>query len=83
VVGNNNYVLCCIFVSLSGDKVLLMTKKVKNLILGAGITGLSTGYHLKHDYLILEKNEIGGLARSKRIKEYTFDFSAHHNKGAN
>ncbi len=54
-----------------------MAKKVRNLILGAGITGLSTGYHLKQDYLILEKNEIGGLARSKRIKGYIFDFSAH------
>ena len=55
-----------------------MAEKVKNLILGAGITGLSAGHHLKRDYLILEKeNNPGGLARSKKIRGYIFDFSAH------
>jgi UDP-galactopyranose mutase len=55
-----------------------MAEKVKHLILGAGITGLSTGLHLKRDYLILEKEDRpGGLARSKKIGGYIFDFSAH------
>lgn len=55
-----------------------MRVKVKNLILGAGITGLSCAYHLGKDYLILERDtQIGGLAKSKRINGFIFDLSAH------
>lgn len=52
---------------------------IKNLILGAGITGLSTAYHLREkDYLLLEKEgSVGGLARSKKIEGFIFDCSAH------
>ncbi|MBA4267737.1 MAG: amine oxidoreductase, partial [Comamonadaceae bacterium] len=41
----------------------------KNLILGAGLTGLSTGYHLKDgDYQVYEKlHEVGGLCRSEEV----------------
>jgi UDP-galactopyranose mutase len=52
--------------------------KKKIIILGAGITGLSTAYHLKKDYLIFEKEEkTGGLCRSKKINGFTFDYTGH------
>src|SRR5438874_3892202 len=36
------------------------------LILGAGLTGLSCAYHLKDDYLIVEKeSEPGGIVRTR------------------
>ncbi|MBR4682607.1 MAG: FAD-dependent oxidoreductase [Elusimicrobiaceae bacterium] len=55
---------------------------VKILILGGGITGLSTAYHLEQqgqkDYWVLEKeNEPGGLCRSIRKNGFTFDYSGH------
>ena len=55
---------------------------VKTLILGAGVTGLSVGYHLEKagqkDYLILEKEkEPGGLCRSIYKNGFTFDYSGH------
>lgn len=55
---------------------------VKTLILGGGITGLSTAYHLQQkgdtDYLVLEKeNEPGGLCRSIYKNGFTFDYSGH------
>ncbi|MFN7169926.1 MAG: protoporphyrinogen/coproporphyrinogen oxidase, partial [Candidatus Omnitrophota bacterium] len=55
---------------------------MKNIfILGAGLSGLSLAYHLqkkKIDCQIFEKeNEIGGLARSKRISGFCFDYAGH------
>ncbi|MBO7191548.1 MAG: FAD-dependent oxidoreductase [Elusimicrobiaceae bacterium] len=55
---------------------------VKTLILGGGLTGLSTAYHLEKsgqsDYLVLEKEHTpGGLCRSIFKKGFTFDFSGH------
>ena len=55
---------------------------VKTLILGGGLAGLSTAYHLEKsgssDYLILEKeNEPGGLCRSIYKDGFTFDYSGH------
>lgn len=49
------------------------------LILGAGLAGLSSAYHLSNDeYLILEKNQsIGGLCGSVRVEDYIFDFGTH------
>jgi len=49
------------------------------IILGGGLAGLSTGYHLRNDkYLILEKeNQVGGLCRSVNIKGYVFDYAPH------
>jgi len=47
-------------------------------ILGAGLAGLSTAYHLKKDYIIFEKDpEPGGLCKSFMIDGYTFDFAPH------
>jgi len=48
-------------------------------ILGGGLAGLSTAYHLNGiNYLILEKeSQAGGLCRSIQIKGYTFDYAPH------
>lgn len=50
----------------------------KHVILGAGLTGLSVGYHLESDYVIYEKlHEVGGLARSEEVKGFLFDYAPH------
>ncbi|MBR3632649.1 MAG: FAD-dependent oxidoreductase [Elusimicrobiaceae bacterium] len=64
-----------------------MTKKpsslhVRYLILGGGLTGLSTAYHLEQqkqtDYLVVEKNSFfGGLCASEVKNGFTFDYSGH------
>lgn len=48
-------------------------------ILGAGLAGLSTAYHLKQkDYMIFEKDaEPGGLCKSFTKKNYIFDIAPH------
>ncbi len=51
-------------------------------IFGAGLAGLSTAYHLGmnniKDYTLFEKiSEIGGLCRSFKIQNYTFDYAPH------
>lgn len=56
--------------------------QVKWLILGGGLTGLSTAYHLEQlratDYLLVEKNPFfGGLCASERRGNFTFDMSGH------
>jgi len=54
-------------------------KNDKIIILGAGLAGLSTAYHLENrDYEIFEKeDEVGGLCRSKTINGFTFDMDGH------
>ena len=52
------------------------------VILGAGLTGLSTAYHLEKkgffDYQIFEKDStIGGLCRSITQDGFTFDYTGH------
>lgn len=49
------------------------------LILGAGLTGLSTAYHLgEHSYRLFEQEaEPGGLARSVDADGFIFDFTGH------
>ncbi len=52
------------------------------VILGAGLTGLSTAYHLEKnnifDFSIFEKEEtVGGLCRSVTENGFTFDFTGH------
>jgi len=57
-----------------------MAKK-KIMILGAGLAGLSTAWHLQKkriDYRVFEKEpEVGGLCRSKNINGFTFDYDGH------
>lgn len=49
------------------------------VILGAGLSGLSTAYHLKdRDYQIYEKEgEVGGLCRSVSQDGFIFDYTGH------
>ena len=57
-----------------------MAKK-RIIILGAGLAGLSTAWHLQKkgiDCLVFEKeSEVGGLCRSKHIDGFTFDYDGH------
>ncbi|MFC1623893.1 protoporphyrinogen/coproporphyrinogen oxidase [Candidatus Omnitrophota bacterium] len=53
-------------------------KKDEVVILGAGLAGLSTAYHLKQGYSLYEKEESpGGMARSIHRDGYTFDYDGH------
>jgi protoporphyrinogen oxidase len=49
------------------------------LIIGAGLAGLSTAYHLgKVPYRLIEKDqEAGGLCRSYQVDGFTFDMTGH------
>lgn len=49
------------------------------VILGAGLTGLSTALHLRgRPYLVAEREQrVGGKARSRRRDGYTFDVTGH------
>ena len=54
----------------------------KIIIIGAGLSGLSTAYHLEKkgftDYLIVEKDQhVGGLCRSFKQDGFTFDITGH------
>lgn len=52
--------------------------KVKYLILGAGVTGLSFANFIEKDYLILEKEkEIGGFCRTIYEENYVWDYAGH------
>jgi protoporphyrinogen oxidase len=57
-----------------------MTEK-KVTILGAGLAGLSTAWHLKQrgiESIVFEKEEtVGGLCRSKKVKGFIFDYDGH------
>ena len=51
---------------------------MKITILGAGLAGLSTAYHLKKDYEIFESEaEAGGLCRTVKEKGYVIDYGPH------
>lgn len=54
-------------------------RKVKYLILGAGISGLTIANYLKdQDYLILEKEkEYGGYCRTIRDGDFVWDYAGH------
>ena len=54
----------------------------KLVIIGAGLTGLSTAYHLEKnnffDYCVVEKDAtVGGLCRSIYQDGFTFDYTGH------
>src|SRR6185503_20964578 len=48
------------------------------VILGGGLTGISTAYHLKRPWLLLEKEErLGGHARTDVTRGFHFDKTGH------
>ncbi|MBI3012913.1 MAG: NAD(P)-binding protein, partial [Elusimicrobia bacterium] len=52
------------------------------LVLGAGLAGISTAYHLRSlpriRCTLIEKNgDVGGTARSVSVDGFTFDFTGH------
>lgn len=50
----------------------------ETVILGAGLSGLSTAYHLGEGYVLFEKeSEPGGMARSIHKDGYIFDYDGH------
>ena len=55
-----------------------MTKKVENLVIGAGISGLTFAKYIDSDYLILEKDsEVGGYCRTIKNDNYIWDYAGH------
>ena len=54
-------------------------KTVENLILGAGISGISASFHIGHEKcLILEKNDYAfGILKSHEVDKYTWDQGPH------
>ena len=53
-------------------------KKVKYLIIGAGISGLTFASYAKKDYLIVEKDERpGGFCKSTNRNGYVWDYAGH------
>ena len=51
--------------------------KVKYLIIGGGISGLTFANYVD-DYLIIEKeNEVGGYCRTIKKKDYVWDYAGH------
>ncbi|MDI6641225.1 MAG: FAD-dependent oxidoreductase, partial [Elusimicrobiota bacterium] len=55
-----------------------MELKAKVVIIGAGISGLATAFHMKNDYIILEKEATaGGLCRSVNTNGFIFDYTGH------
>lgn len=55
-----------------------MMKKVKYLIVGAGISGLTFANYVKDDYLIIEKSDrIGGYCKTTRRNGYVWDYAGH------
>ena len=53
-------------------------KKIKNLIIGAGISGLTFANYCKKDYLIIEKeSDIGGYCSTHYVNDYIWDYAGH------
>ena len=54
-------------------------KKIKYIILGAGVSGLAFANNISsNDYLIIEKeNEAGGYCRTKRSNGFVWDYAGH------
>lgn len=53
-------------------------KKVKHLIIGGGISGLTYANYAKGDYLIVEKEDrVGGYCKTTKRNGYVWDFAGH------
>jgi protoporphyrinogen oxidase len=68
---------------LDGETPMTESGQRNNVILGAGLAGLSAAYHLKKagesgGWRVFERNDrVGGLARSKEVDGYLFDYGPH------
>ncbi len=63
---------------ISGALAGLEPRRVKHLIIGGGLSGLTTAYFLKKDYLILEQEaELGGYCRTIHHPKYVWDYAGH------
>lgn len=52
--------------------------RIKNLVIGGGISGLTFARYIKDDYLILEKeSEVGGYCRTIKNDRYVWDYAGH------
>ncbi|MCX7956989.1 MAG: FAD-dependent oxidoreductase [Endomicrobia bacterium] len=55
---------------------------MRTIILGAGITGLTSAFELKKnklDYFVLEKEKnVGGLCKSVNLNDFIFDYTGHY-----
>lgn len=57
---------------------VIIIKRIKNLIIGAGISGLSYAVYCDGDYLIVEKEqEPGGLCRTIYKDGFIWDYAGH------
>jgi protoporphyrinogen oxidase len=53
-------------------------KEAKYVILGAGLAGMSTAYHLGSDYLLFERSDrAGGLCYSENTDGFVLDYCVH------
>ena len=53
-------------------------ESVDNIIIGAGLAGLSCAYHLEDEYIIFERDDrVGGLCASVNLNGFVFDKSIH------
>ena len=53
-------------------------EKIKYLIIGACISGLTFANYIKNDYMILEKeSEVGGYCRTIRKGDFIWDYAGH------
>lgn len=52
--------------------------KVRNLIIGAGISGLTYANYCGNDYLVIEKeSEVGGYCRTIKKGDFIWDYAGH------
>lgn len=64
--------------SASLVRMQAQVQDVRNVIIGAGPTGLSAAYHLGADAVLIDKNaHVGGWCRSIEDKGFTFDYAGH------
>lgn len=55
-----------------------MKQKIRTIIIGAGLSGLSTAYHLKGECILVEKETTpGGIASSEKAGGFIFDKAGH------
>ena len=55
-----------------------LSESIDTLIVGAGLSGLSTAYYFDGSSIIVEANDcVGGKARSETYNGYTFDLTGH------